>query len=105
MLEITAGEQKVVEEIIAKRLLGAVHKKANIGTFLGRPGGNAHVADELVRIPICELGPQLRDKVFVRGAIRHIDHKTVYFHNWREVVKNREGATGTATASGVFWVD
>jgi hypothetical protein len=46
-----------------------------------------------------------RDRVFVRGSIRHKDHKTVRFSQWREVIANNEGDTARATASGVFWVD
>lgn len=86
-----------------------IRKKVNIGAFLGRVGGNHHVADELVTMPAVLLPHGFsvsgRGRVFVRGSIRHVDHKTVRFTEWREVVANSEGATASAGASGVFWID
>jgi hypothetical protein len=95
----------------------AIRRKVNIGGFLGRPGVNPHIADELVTLPHSVTDTNSarmaggnsnrlqRDRVFVRGSIRHKDHKTVRFSQWREVIANNEGDTARATASGVFWVD
>lgn len=93
-----------------------IQKKVSIGTVMGRRGGNSHTADELVKLPSRHFGKnfrspglsrdvQGRDRVFVRGCVRHVDHKTVKFTEWREVIANSEGETATASASGVFWVD
>jgi hypothetical protein len=95
----------------------AIRKKVNIGGFLGRPGMNPHMADELVVLPSSVTNTDsarmaggnprrlLRNRVFVRGSIRHKDHKTVKFSQWREVIANNEGETAMSTSSGVFWVD
>ena len=94
----------------------AIRRKVNIGGFLGRPGMNPHIADEIVLLPVTETtdiarmaggNPRrlLRNRVFVRGSIRHKDHKTVKFSQWREVIANNEGETAMSTSSGVFWVD
>jgi len=94
----------------------AIRKKVNVGQFLGRPGGNPHIADEIVLLPVTTTtdiqrmaggNPRrlLRNRVFVRGSIRHKDHKTVKFSQWREVIANNEGQTAMSTSSGVFWVD
>ena len=104
-LETAADTRQCIDAAIRRTEIAIKHG-ANIGQFAGRPQGNPHVADELVTMPVhFELNPQLRAKVYVRGKIRHVDHKTARFSNWREVIKNHEGATGTGTASGVFWID
>lgn len=108
-LEVSKEDRDEIDLAIRK-LRTSIKKKVSIGAELGRRGGNAHTADELVRMP---AGPILnhrfaarsRDRVFVRGCVRHVDHKTVRFDNWREVIANTEGATASASASGVFWVD
>jgi hypothetical protein len=95
-------------ELAIKQTRTAIRKKMNIGEVMGRRG-SPHVADELVTVPAPKLAHGFsvnsRPRVFVRGSIRHRDHHTVHFQNWREVIANNEGATATASASGVFWVD
>jgi len=97
-----------IDELVAKNKL-AVHRGVAIGRFAGRGGGNPHIADELIVTPPLDklnhgFGVRPRS-VYVRGKIRHVDHKTIKFSHWREVVANNEGATAQATAAGVFWVD
>jgi hypothetical protein len=68
--------------------------KVSIGSVIIRRG-KPHVADELV----------VRDqKVYVRGAVRHDDHKTIRLYEWREVVRNRE-VTEVAPLFGGTWID
>jgi hypothetical protein len=112
-LETNATQREHIE-----RLLGGcrtvVHHKVNIGGFNGRVGGNPHQAEELV-VLTDELLPEasLLDngfaarsrQVFIRGAVRHVDHRTVRFYQWREVVGNNEGATASGDARGTFWID
>jgi len=89
----------------------AIQRKVAIGRFLGRPSTNLHIVDELVILPfqtVTNRDPNRlqRRQVFVRGSIRHRDHKTVKFSNWREVIANNESqSTARGSASGVFWVD
>lgn len=55
--------------------------------------GRQHVADEVL---------VLKDRVYVRGDIRHPDHATVTLRDWRRAVPNREAMSAPA---GVLWVD
>jgi hypothetical protein len=100
--------REAIDELVEKNKL-VVHRNAPIGSFAGRGGGNPHIADELIVTPPLDklnhgfgVRPQ---SVYVRGKIRHVDHKTIKFSHWREVVANNEGATAQAGAAGVFWVD
>ena len=69
--------------------------------------GNPHTADELVilpGIPFSRDGLPVRFReVFIRGRVRHVDHATVSFPNWRKVIRNAEANFGQA--AGVGWVD
>jgi len=89
----------------------AVRYDVKIGDVLGRPGGNPHVVDQLVKLKISKRtttpggNPLLRERVFIKGRVRHSQHKTKTFSQWREVIKNDEGATGSGSAAGIFWID
>jgi hypothetical protein len=50
---------------------------------LVRRGSKPHLAEWFYR-------PQGRDEVFVRGAVSHPDHETVYLQVWHRVVQNDE---------------
>jgi len=105
--ETSQRTRELIDELIEKNRL-PVHRKVPIGRFTGR-GGNPHVVDELIVTPPLDKlshGFGVRpNSVFIRGAVRHVDHKTIKFSHWREVVANNEGATAQAGAAGVFWVD
>lgn len=114
-LETNQSTRDAIENAI-RQTRTAIHRKVNVGAFLNRPGGNPHIADEIVILPTNErdriermagASPNrlLRNRVFVRGSVRHKDHKTVRFSQWREVIANNEGDTAQATANGVFWID
>ena len=70
-LPITRGQRKNLEK-------GIVLAKTAIGF---QPLGKPHVADERVVVGINE---------FIRGRVRHPDHKTVRFDDWVHVVRNTE---------------
>ena len=68
-------------------------------------GGNPHVAEDVVVVagPKMVNGFSVRAReVYVRGKVRHVDHKTTKIAKWRRVIRNTEagGATG-----GGSWVD
>lgn len=93
---------ETVERDELERLLAGgrviLRRKASIGAFIPR-AGKPHVADELVAIP--------RDgtlHVYVRGAVRHVDHKTIWIEPWRRVVRNREVDEGRSPFGGT-WID
>lgn len=114
-LETTREQREAIDKLIRKNVI-QVRNKVAIGAFMNR-GGNPHRADELVhfqdtegrlaaRHPEMLNFPVRERKVFIKGKVTHQDHKTVHFHQWREVVANNEGATARAAgSSGVFWVD
>ena len=69
-------------------------------------GGQPHVSDELVRLPHMALEgghPARTEDVFVRGAVRHVDHKTVVLQQWHRAVRNTEPNAGRM--AGVAWID
>jgi hypothetical protein len=55
--------------------------------------GRPHVADEVLVI---------EGRIFVRGSIRHPDHRTVRFHHWMRAIPNTEAFE---QPEGVRWVD
>jgi hypothetical protein len=79
-------------EIVGHRIW--VRKKVSIGSVIPR-AGKPHVADELV---------VAKNEVFVRGAVRHVDHKTIWFDRWRRVERNREVDEGRSLFGG-RWID
>jgi len=119
-LKTTMEQEDIIDSFIQKNKAWIVNK-ANIGQYAGRPTGNPHVADELIVITddkatIERLGwskgrrkrnpkgtlPVRYNQVYVRGKIRHIDHKTLKYTHWYQVILNNEGATESATQS---WID
>lgn len=112
-LETSHEVRNHIDQMIEKNRT-TIERDQPVGLKMGRQGGNPHVADEMVVLTLKNAsttnhlshGFPVRDRqVFVRGKIRHTDHKTVKFSQWREVIANDEGATATAAAGGVFWVD
>jgi len=116
----TRDQEDLINLFIQKNKAWII-KKANIGEYAGRSGGNPHVADELVVITddeatIERLGwskfrrkrnpkgtlPVRYEQVYVRGKIRHIDHKTLKYTHWYQVILNNEGDTTSATQT---WID
>jgi len=116
-LETNQKQRDTLDKMLKRNEI-VVQKKQPIGNHMNR-GGNPHTADELLVVNDIDdklahkresesRFPVRGKKVFIRGRVRHQDHKTVVFHNWREVVANNEGATaqrGTTRATGVFWID
>jgi len=79
-----------------------VRRRTAISAFIARPG-KAHVADEIVlHRPIGVTD----DRVYVRGAVRHPDHKTIKLLRWHRVLRNNEPlpASGVSLFGG-RWID
>jgi hypothetical protein len=73
---------------------GFVRRSVGIAQAAGLArAGRPHVADE-----VCVLG----ERAFVRGAVRHPDHRTVRFRHWMRAVPNTEAFDQPA---GVRWID
>ena len=74
---------------------------------IGR-GWHPHVADELVVVPLTQVGAALVERtVLVRGRVRHVDHDPVRLQGWAKVVRNAERVAedGVARMDGVRWID
>jgi hypothetical protein len=100
---LSVGEAGRLEAAIAARR-AVVLAKEPIGA-----GGHPHTADELVRLPAprwtsADVGRGPRVAIFVRGAVRHPEHKTVRFRHWVSVVRNAE-AGPSGPVRNVFWID
>ena len=96
-------EREAIKKVTGERR-GVIKKRSRIGPWGGKP----HVADEQIELPPGTLKHDFsfrpRNEIFVRGAIRHPDHKTVKFRDWRRVIKNAE-PTGIRIREGINWVD
>lgn len=111
--EISRPTREFIENLISKNEVVVKHN-IDIGRAISdrRSAGNPHTAEQLVILRrnnvtdvLAHSFPIRPDQMFVRGKITHKDHKTKHFSNWREVIRNGEGATASASSSGVFWVD
>ena len=130
-LRATLEQEEHIELLLEKNKVW-IEKKASIGKYAGRDTGNPHTADELVVVPndprmtpkrVNELKckrnrvpikmdkfgtirhpdyPTRAREVYVRGKVRHIDHKTLKYTHWYQVVLNNEGTTESATQT---WID
>ncbi len=120
-IKATNQQKRDIKLLLSKHRIWIINKE-NIGKYAGRPSGNPHIADEIVVIPTsrglveqCKQSKYMRkhrpivqgdypirsQEVFVRGKIRHIDHKTIKYSHWYQVILNNENQT-QATAS---WID
>lgn len=72
------------------------------------PGeGSPHWAEELVALPAGRdpaTGEWLR-RLFVRGRVRHRDHRTLSFDAWRAVHLNTAIRRRRMRAEGFYWID
>jgi hypothetical protein len=93
------AEQEQIDRDIARGKLW-LYRRVSIGAFIRRPG-KPHVVDELV-VFRDDVWRQLR--VYVRGRVRHVDHKTVRLPFWVRVYRNRE-VQEQASPFGGGWID
>lgn len=91
--------ERLVAESLAAR--GEARRGVGIAQAARIPrAGRPHVADEVVVDP--GPAPSSMPSIFVRGAVRHPDHKTIFFREFRRTVPNRERF---AQPAGVLWID
>ena len=116
LLNATDAEKDRITTGLAQNIL-VVERNVPIGPFIDALGrrfgkkvrqgvGKPHTADELVVLPGDPLahGFAVRSReVFVRGKVRHADHKTVAFKQWVKVIRNTESNAGSV--AGVGWID
>ena len=88
----TPAELLEVEDFVAK----TPHRIArNVGIAQAaqlRRAGRPHDADEVVVI---------KERIFVRGHVKHPDHATLFLRGWRRTFGNTEASQ----PEGVYWVD
>lgn len=90
-------------EKLAKAKTDLVHRRVGINRFIPRTG-KPHMADELISTtPVGVSDP----RIYVRGGVRHPDHKTVFFYKWHRVLRNNEAvaSTGSVSLFGGRWID
>lgn len=71
-------------------------------------GSQPHVADQLLRVDGRERadarwGRELER--YVRGAVRHVDHRTVVLMGWHRVLRNRAVIPASGTDARLKWID
>ncbi len=79
-------DRRLLEALVRERPW-AVRRNESLGGN-GRP----HVAAEVIR----DGG-----RVYARGAVRHVDHRTLVLDEWRRVHRNAE----VPETRGVYWID
>jgi hypothetical protein len=91
-------------EVLARKSLRVRHATGIAEAGGIRRAGRAHVADEVVVLDGVpnRLGLVER-RVYVRGSVRHPDHRTVTFPSWRRALANREEIE--APPPGIGWID
>lgn len=107
LLETSEETREQIEKALQQNRT-AIKKDVDIGRETGTRSGKPHIASESVSLPpkVLQHGHPVREKrIFVRGKIRHPDHKTVHLTHWREVVRNSEENSGDRQTTGVYWVD
>jgi len=68
--------------------------------------GNPHVADEIIVIPskfLMRGWSVMETQLFVKGCVRHHDHKTIVCGNWRRCLRNTEVQDTSEAITG--WID
>jgi len=80
---------ETLEKITNEIALVGVRKRQRLGE-----GGHPHVADELV---------PLQESLFVRGRVRHAEHRVLKLNRWHEVHRNTEERQ--QVIPGMTWVD
>jgi hypothetical protein len=94
---LAPAEQRDVEAQVGRGHF--TRKKTGIAEAAGiRRVGRPHVADEVFVVRSTDA-----PRAYVRGAVRHPDHRAVIFQQWRLVVPNREALE--RPVEGVAWVD
>ena len=107
----TEAEKTAITAAV-KACRASILKKWPIGAEPGAGGkprvaGNPHTADELIRMPGTPLEhgfPVRTTETYVRGSVRHRDHATVKFGDWRKVLRNNEAGTPSSLGGG-SWID
>lgn len=94
----TLPRERAEVQVVVSR--GRVARHVGIAQAARLPrAGRPHVADEIV---VIDNPPRAVPSIFVRGDVRHPDHRTVTFRDFRRTVPNREAF---AQPEGVLWVD
>jgi hypothetical protein len=86
-----------------------IKKGQNIGAIVADRmfvAGNPHVADEIIVIPSKFLArgwSVMETQIYVRGCVRHHDHKTVVLGDWKLCLRNTEVQDTSEAITG--WID
>jgi hypothetical protein len=100
-IPITSEQSEGISRAISSNRV-VVRRKTSINSIIPRMG-KPHVADEIVVLQV-GVGVRLELHVYVQGAVRHADHKTIHISHWRRVVRNLEVDQGRSPFGGT-WID
>ena len=98
---VTSTEVDELEKAIRGNRV-VVRRKTSINSVIPRTG-KPHIADEIA-IMVQPNAANHPPRVYARGAIRHLDHKTIHVRQWRRVLRNLEVDQGRSPLGGT-WVD
>jgi hypothetical protein len=96
------------EEIDRMEAYASSHRRSVRQAEPVGPGAQPHVADHLVRVDRRERrhGRERRHlDVYVRGRVRHADHRDVRLDDWRRVVRNAAVVPAVPDRERVRWID
>jgi hypothetical protein len=97
---IPDDEEREINEL-ARRVLPV---RRNIGIAQAariRRIGREHIADEVLVVPSMKTIEDLA--IYVRGAVRHPDHRTIVLPHWRRTIVNLESIE--QPIEGIDWID
>ena len=111
-LPLSEGDRSMINMAL-KSKTSICLKKARIARTANESNhsrsGKPHVADEVLflREPVLKHGFPVREAaVYVRGNVKHPDHATVKFAEWRKVIRNTEQQPlRGGTLLGGTWID
>ncbi|MFO0614106.1 MAG: hypothetical protein U0414_16050 [Polyangiaceae bacterium] len=95
-----SDEEHARVDTLAKRAYRVHHKKGIAEAARLSRLGRQHVANEVVVVPDVASG---EERIFVRGAVVHPDHKTVVLRAWHRTIPNTEHLE--VPVPGVDWYD
>lgn len=100
---LPASEEREVSSL-ARRTL-PVRRNVGIAEAAGiRRIGRPHVAEEVLVVKgIPDAAGDTSERVYVRGSVRHPDHRTIVLPAWRRTIENRESIS--APVEGIDWID
>ena len=107
-INATGVEMEKIKLLLKDKKIDIKHNQ-NIGAIADDRmfvAGNPHTADEIIMIPskfLMRGWSVMENQIFVKGCVRHRDHKTIVCGNWRRCLRNTEVQDTSEAITG--WID